>query len=402
MPHPAALVRPPRLRTDDDEAGASSLELFFDVAYVWVVYELAQAFLGNLTWAGLGVLIGLYSAVWFSWVGYTLYANRFAADDIVFRLAKLVATGAIAGCAASAGGAGGDQAVPFAICYAVGMAVLTLLHVRAWRHIPQARPTISVYVATNGLSALLWIASIPASGVARPVLWAAGVLVGVIGPAIATLRGRTIPLHVEHLPERFGLLVMLVLGESVGGVARGLHDAKWQTASVLVAAAGFLIAAGFWWCYFGAVMDRIKAALADTEGGAGFAGRAGGTRSPGSATRQDLFIYGHLPLTVGVVLAGVSIEQLALDPGRALPAAPGWLLAAGVAGYLIGAAVIVSGSRRTSWRVWAGLAAATAGLAAVAAIPFPDAVVLVLIVGLALVGYAVATTLTSGSRPDSD
>ena len=52
-----------------------------------------------------------------SWVGFTLYANRFDTDDVVFRIAKLVATGSIAGCAASASDAAGKLAVPFAACY---------------------------------------------------------------------------------------------------------------------------------------------------------------------------------------------------------------------------------------------------------------------------------------------
>jgi low temperature requirement protein LtrA len=107
------LVRPPRLHLG--RAGsASRLELFFDLAYVLVILELAHGLYVDLSWHGLLVMAGLFTAIWFSWMGFTLYANRFDTDDLVFRLAKLAATGAIAGCAASTSGAVGAYAVPFA------------------------------------------------------------------------------------------------------------------------------------------------------------------------------------------------------------------------------------------------------------------------------------------------
>ena len=110
---PEPLVRPPRLHLGR-EGTASRLELFFDLAYVLVVLELAKVFYEDLTWHGAAVLAGLFVTIWFSWVGFTLYANRFDTDDVVFRIAKLIATGSIAGCAASASDAAGKLAVPFA------------------------------------------------------------------------------------------------------------------------------------------------------------------------------------------------------------------------------------------------------------------------------------------------
>ena len=60
---------------------------------------------------------------------------------------------------------------------------------------------------------------------------------------MATWRGDRAPLHMEHLPERFALLVILVLGEAVGGASTGVHDGKWVAPSVAVGVVGFLIAA---------------------------------------------------------------------------------------------------------------------------------------------------------------
>src|SRR5215216_6866736 len=245
----SSLIRPPRLHLGR-EGTASRLELFFDLAYVLVVMELARAFYEDLTWHGFAVMTGLFLALWFSWVGFTLYANRFDTDDIVFRIAKLAATGTIAGCAASASDAIGKLAVPFAACYLGNRLVLLALYVRAWRHVREARPTIVVYLIIVGSSAALWALSLVVPDPIRYVVWAIAVLVSAAGPVLATLRSDTAPLQIEHLPERFALLVILVLGEAVGSAARGVHDASWAPTSIGVGVLAFAVAAGTWWIYF--------------------------------------------------------------------------------------------------------------------------------------------------------
>jgi Bacterial low temperature requirement A protein (LtrA) len=246
---PEPLVRPPRLHLGR-EGTASRLELFFDLAYVLVVLELAKVFYEDLTWHGAAVMAGLFVTIWLSWVSFTLYANRFDTDDVVFRIAKLVATGSIAGCAASASDAAGKLAVPFAACYLGSLLVLLALYLRAWRHVQEARPTVGVYLLTVGLSAALWAVSLIVPSPARYLLWAIAVLVSAAGPVLATLRSDRHPLQIEHLPERFALLVILVLGEAVGSAARGVHDASWAPVSIGVGVLAFGVAAGMWWIYF--------------------------------------------------------------------------------------------------------------------------------------------------------
>jgi low temperature requirement protein LtrA len=336
------LIRPPALRTGES-ATASRLELFFDLAYVLVVIELADTFIADPTWHGTATFAGLFVALWFSWVGFTLYANRFDTDDVVFRVAKLTATLAIAGCAAAASGATTSFSTPFVLSFLVGRAVLLLLHVRAWRHVPDARSTISVYLGATAVSAVLWATSLAVGGSARWWLWAAAVAVDAAGPVVATWREDNAPLHREHLPERFGLFIILVLGEAVGGAATGVHDAKWAGSAVIVGIVGFVIAAALWWNYF-----DVTAAHSEEE----LQGEDDGGDEPEGAEadeRHDLFVYGHLPLSLGVVMTGVGIEELVLHPDAPLPSPGGWILAGGLALYLVGSALILSGTQRT-WR----------------------------------------------------
>ena len=230
------------------EGTASRLELFFDLAYVLVVLELAKAFdqepdlaRRQRSWRGL------FLAIWFSWVGFTLYANRFDTDDVGLPASPEAGLPpAVRSPAARprASDAAGKLAVPFAACYLGSRAAsASPLYVRAWRHV-RAGPAhrSCVYLLTVGsqrraVGECRWSCPDPARYLA-------------VGDRRAGVRGRTGAGHlavgracpadtIEHLPERFALLVILVLGEAVGGAARGVHDASWAPISVAVGALAF-------------------------------------------------------------------------------------------------------------------------------------------------------------------
>jgi low temperature requirement protein LtrA len=417
---PEPLVRPPRLHLGR-EGTASRLELFFDLAYVLVVLELAKLFYEDLTWHGAAVMAGLFVTIWFSWVGFTLYANRFDTDDVVFRIAKLVATGSIAGCAASASDAAGKLAVPFAACYLGSQLVLLALYLRAWRHVQEVRPTVGVYLLTVGLSAALWAVSLIVPSPARYLLWAIAVLVSAAGPVLATLRLDKHPLQIEHLPERFALLVILVLGEAVGSAARGVHEASWAPISIGVGVLAFAVAAGMWWIYFDITAPSSARELQDVgeEEDAESSSDAGDTDNHVSDARHDLFVYGHLPLTFGIVLAGVGLEQLVVHPDKAAPslagvgleqlvvhpdkAAPsvaGWVLASGLALFLAGVALVISGTTQTLRSIWPWPVAAIPIMLLGAVVPFPASLLLTATYAVGILLLAAQGTRAS-RRPDT-
>lgn len=381
-----SLIRPPTLHLG--RAGeASRLELFFDLAYVLVVLELAHLLYLDMSWHGLLVMGGLFTALWFSWMGFTLYANRFDTDDLVFRLAKLAATAAIAGCAASASDAVGKYAVPFAASYLLGRLILLGLYLRAWRHVTEARPTINVYLVCIATSTLLWAVSIAVPGPGRYWLWALAVLVDAVGPVVATLRDDELPLHIEHLPERFGLLVILVLGEAVGGAARGTHDAAWAGPSLVVGVLGFLVAASLWWSYFDVGASTSASHLKEDE-------------PPAADQRHDLFVYGHFPLALGTVLVGVGLEGLAVHPETPGPSEFAWSLAGGLALFFAGIVMIVAGTAR-SWRpVWPWPLILIPVVVALGAAPMPSA--LLHTAAFAVVTIAAAVHGTFASRQEQN
>jgi hypothetical protein len=91
----SGLIRPPQLQHSETDAGtqraATWLELFFDLAFLLVVAELAVGLLNDLTPPRRpGVRWTVHQRV-VAWAGFTFYANRFDTDDLAYRLAKLAA-----------------------------------------------------------------------------------------------------------------------------------------------------------------------------------------------------------------------------------------------------------------------------------------------------------------------
>lgn len=361
-----------------------------------VVAELATAFVADLSWHGARVFAGLFTAIWFSWIGFTLYANRFDTDDVVFRVIKLAATLGIAGCAASAAEATGSLGWAFAASFLAARLMLVLLYLRAWRHVEEARGTVAVYLAAAILSAALWAVSIAVTGTARYVLWAAAVSVDIAAPVLATHNKNDVPLHLEHLPERFGLLVILVLGEMVGAIVIGVHDMKWADSAVVVAVLGFLVAAALWWNYFDVGAASSAEDLQESEREQPDGPTTSGADDVGE--RHDLFIYGHLPLTLGIAVAGVGLEELVLHPDASLPSPESWTLIIGVAMFFAGAAVIVAGADhrwRTAWPWPAAAIPLVVGLGLVPGISAAVAVTAVAAVALAMAISGTAARRTS-------
>ena len=352
------LARPPELKTDE-ERSASKLELFFDLAFVLVVAELAIALREEVTVRGELLFAGMFTLVWWSWVSSTLYANRFDHDDVVYRLLKLTSMAAVIGLAASATEATGERFGVFVGCQILLRLSLLLQYRRAYQHIAHARPIARLYLVGAGVGALLWTVSL---FVPRPVgfaLWAAAVLVEALVPLVATRHSADVPLHVEHLPERFALFVILVLGESVAGIAHGLYDAKWAPSAVAVAVLAFVLAAALWWSYFDLAGARAKRLL----------NVVGGDRSDRA---HDVYVFGQLPLTLALATVGAAVELAVVQSGAGeVPAGTRLLLAGGVALYLVSMSITDGGmsqdARRGWW--WPLAAAVLAGLDAVLELP---------------------------------
>ena len=317
VPQPlrSRILAPPRIRAteDSDARHATWLELFFDLVFVVAVAQLAVSLSHDLSFHGFLVYCGLFVPVWWAWVGYTFYADRFGTDDVVHRvlmLSGMFAVGALASVIPDA--AAGDTA-PFAIAYVVVRTFVIALNGRAWVHVPAARPLLNVYIPAFSIAAALMLVSVAVSPPARYWIWAVALTLDVCTPLVPQVRRRVmlVPIHASHIPERIGLFTIIVLGETVVAVVLGTGSVTWSLESGVVAALGFVICACFWWIYF------------DYLDGEALIGRGGAV--------GQAYLYAHLPLTAGVVALGVGVEHAIEETaGTELDDATRWILCAGL------------------------------------------------------------------------
>lgn len=315
----ASFSEQPQLHIGEDteaERRATWLELFYDLVFVVAVSQLAHYLHNHVSLSGgLGFIL-LFLPVWWSWIGTTFYANRFDSDDVEHRLLTAVQMLAIAALAVNVHHGLGESCTGFALSYALGRAVLVVEYIRAGRRIPAARPLTTRYAIGFALAASLWVISAFVPVPWRFGFWALGIIIDFATPITAPKLQLQLPTHTSHLPERFGLFTMIVLGEAIIAVVNGVSEQKWAILTVIAAVFGLCIAFSLWWVYF------------DNLGGTPIRR----SQTEGRVTLANIWLYTHLPLVIGIVATGVAVEGVLLSPPtEALHDAERWLLCSAVA-----------------------------------------------------------------------
>ncbi|MEO7994655.1 MAG: low temperature requirement protein A [bacterium] len=308
------LVRPPRLWTSTDgerDRHATWLELFYDLAFVAAVAQLSHRLSGDYTLRGLVDFVALFVPVWWGWTGHTFYLTRFDSDDLIHRLLALGQIAAVAVLAVHINRGLEDQSAEFALSYVVLRLILIVEYQRAGHYIPKVRPLVQRYCLGFGVAALLWTISAFVPPPWRFMLWLVGVLVDFAAPLSSSRLHIQFPPHVMHLPERFGLFTIIVLGEAMVLAITGMGSAAMTPYAGLMAWCGLLVAFCLWWGYFNGVRGsefRTLNTLDDVQ-------------------KYLRWIYIHLPLTMSIVIAGVGIHAVILEqPWTPVGVDCGWMV----------------------------------------------------------------------------
>lgn len=326
------LIRPPTLRSGQDavrERHASWLELFYDLVFVAAVSQLATTLTTEYTLGGFLKFCALYIPIWWAWAGHTYYLTRFDANDVGHRLLTMVQMMAVAALVVNAADAVGTTSAGFALSYAAVRFMLVAQYGRAARHIPAVRPLIYRYMAGFGSAAALWALSALVSPPYRFWIWGIALVVDFLAPLTAGSLHVRVPPHLAHLPERFGLFTIIVLGEEVVSVVLGVRAQGLTAVSGAAGVMGLVIAFALWWGYFEGVKGAAVLQL----------------RSKDDVRRYQQWLYAHLPLTMGIVGAAVGVKHvIALGYRELLPPTEAWLLGISVAVSLLSLHLILLAS----------------------------------------------------------
>jgi low temperature requirement protein LtrA len=264
---------------DEPHRAATPLELLFDLTFVvafgqagnQMAHLLAE---GHVVPAVIGFLIAMFAACW-AWINYSWFASAYDTDDWYFRIATMIvmigvlimALGLPAMFHSIDAGHDLDNGVMVA-GYVVMRVAMIGLWMRAARQDPSRRATCLTYVAYVAAAQIGWIALIVISLPLVPTLLAVLALgaLEMISPWFAERHRGETPWHAHHIAERYGLLVIIALGEGIIGTIASLSaviDAQgWSLEAIAVAVAGVGLTFGMWWVYFtvpsGKVLHRYR------------------------------------------------------------------------------------------------------------------------------------------------
>lgn len=309
----------PQLRTIEPTIGerhASWLELFFDLVFVLAVAQVTRVLTDNSDIGGLLKYVALFIPIWWAWVGYTFYADRFETDEAEYRILMfcgMLAVAAFSLCVGNAFTPAGDMAA--VVTYALVRLVLIALYARAAYFVPLARGYCIQFIKGFGTSIGLMLVSLALPSPYRYAVWAVAFLLELVTPLLNRRNLSVIPIDRSHIPERFGLFTIIVLGEAVIATATGASLTPWTVPSVTAAGVGFAMAAAIWWINFDFVEDSAV--------------------KSGGLVARFTYLYGHFFIVSSIVATGVGVEHAIRETSEAhlhLPALA--LIGGGIAVYL--------------------------------------------------------------------
>jgi low temperature requirement protein LtrA len=331
-----------------EEVRVSTLELFFDLVFVFTITQLTSVLVSHPNGTGVLRVALMLVVIWWMYGGYAWLTNVVAPDRFAYQLLLLggMAAFLVISLAIPTAFAGGG------IAFGAAYLVVILVHAGLFTRSQAGASGIAILKVAplNIVAALCILAAGVAGGTARGVLWGVAVAV-IILPSLRPPDPR-FELAPGHFVERHGLVVIVALGESVVAVGIGATGHALAAGLVAVAVLGLALSACLWWVYFGEGEDE-KALRAMRSA----------PRSERPRLALNAFYHWHLLILFGIIALASALENAIAHPGDSLAFARALALGGGAACFLIGDALF----RRTlaigelRWR----LAAAPLALAAI-------------------------------------
>ncbi|WP_040695842.1 low temperature requirement protein A [Nocardia vinacea] len=305
------MSEPAESTTATPHARATWAELFFDLVLVFAVTQTAHV-LGHHTSIGtLGHALVLLAPLWWGWVGVTILVNTVEENNaqrlVLFGSGLCIFLMAVAAPAAL------DQPRGAAMVFAGAHLLLRIVLFVAVIRTNGFATTINPF-SIGLVTGIAIFATAPLPEHTRIWAWTCALVVQLAAPLLyaRALRDRTI--GVSHLVERFGLFIIIALGESVVDAGAQATATGLDPAVVTTLVLAFLVGAGLWWIYFHRSARLLEHALATMP-------------TPGLIVR-DVLSYGHLGLVSGLVAVAVGLGHAVADPvhtahGVAAALAPG-------------------------------------------------------------------------------
>jgi low temperature requirement protein LtrA len=304
------------------EHEVTPLELFFDLVFVFAMTQVTSFLADDPTWGG--VLRGMLAlaALWWAWSVYAWLTSAMNVDEGGVRLAMLAAMGAMLFAALAVPRAFGGDAVLFGVAYLLVRLLHLVLSAIVARDDPDRRGALLRFAPTAIIGPSLLVLAGFLEGDERIVTWVVAIAIDYLGPVVIGV-GRGWWVAPEHFAERYGLIILIALGESI--IAIGVGAGFELDAEVIVAAGlGIVVVSALWWLYFDVAAIFARRRLMQAKG------------LELHQLALHAYSYLHLPMVAGIVLFALGLKTTLGHVGEALDTVPAVGLCGGAALYLLG------------------------------------------------------------------
>jgi low temperature requirement protein LtrA len=308
-------------REREGEQRVTTLELFFDLVFVFAFTQVTTFFSHHPTWSGLLRGLMVLAALWWAWSGYAWLTNALDPEEGVVRLVVLGSVAALTVASLAVPHAFGSEAVVFGVAYLLvrGFHLVLFSIAGDWNR-ETSRPMLRGLALAMVAPVLLIVAGF-LDGPAELALWGAALAILYLGPLLGFMRG--FGLSPAHFVERFGLIIIIALGESIVAIGVGAAGLPLDAGVIGAALLGVVVSSCLWWSYFDWTVYVSQARLVEMSG----ARRADFAR--------DGFSYLHLPMVAGIVLFAFGLKTVLPDVSGRLASVPAFGLFGGIAVYML-------------------------------------------------------------------
>ena len=306
----------------DHEHSVTPRELFFDLVFVFAFTQVTTLLADDPTFAGIGRGVLVLAALWWPWTAYAWLTNTVDPEEGFVGAALLVALIAMFVAALAVPGVFGDDGVLFGAAFLTVVAMHLALYALAGRGNPDLLSAVLRLAPWTLLGAtLILLAGFGFTDGVRTWLWVAALAFTYVGAGLSGSTGwRVFP---SHLAERYGLVIIIALGEAFVAIGIGATGIGIGLGEVVAAILGLLVATSFWLAYFDFFSIRGARLLADLRG------------PDRVALARDLYAYAHLPMIVGIVFFAFAMKTIVGHVGEELDSVPAFALCGGSALYLL-------------------------------------------------------------------
>jgi low temperature requirement protein LtrA len=326
---------------DGQRAEVTSVELFFDLIFVFAVTQVSQFLLTHLNLLGAVQSALLLLAVWSAWVDTALITNLLDPNRQLVRTVLFMLTGIGLVFSAALPNAFGERGMAFGLAFVAFQLGRTLFVLWATRKDPVLFRDFRRIAIWATIYCGFWIAGGFAETEARLAIWTVALLLDYVPPTfgfpvprLGRLDTSQWGLDGSHLAERIGLFIMIALGESVVVTGTVFSELRWTLPVVAAMVLALLQSIAMWWIYFFWSYDFAKEVIAHAD-------------DPGRFIRRA---YGYVPwlIVAGIVASAVGNNLVIDHPLDRTEAAAAWVLIGGPALFLFGAVMFELGA----FRVW--------------------------------------------------